>query len=218
MQLLKNNHPAKFKFDAQGMYTADIPSQGTFESAKDYKAKIYKLTETFIKANSYKFFIEAANWMRKRVGKTHGPGLILMHANFCRPVTVKKKFLGIPYSSEKYVPGIICIGLPAGVSIISNPTGKDEQDGFLISHESGHCRYLSHHEIKGTGVSDQPKDHDLSDKNCTMCYPFGIQSRNPPATATKLTWNRGDATESSFCGKCILKLRGWKVSGLTSNH
>jgi hypothetical protein len=142
-----------------------------------------------------------------------------LQANFCRPVTVKKKFLGIPYSSKKFVPGVLCVGLPEGVCVISNPMGEKEKDGFLISHESGHCRYLSHHEInKKTGTSSQPLDHDLSDKNCTMCYPFGIQSRNPPVAAKMLTWNKGDAEESRFCGKCILKLRGWKVSGLTANH
>ena len=107
----------------------------------------------------------------------------------------------------------MCVGLCAGVTLISNPMGADEQERFLFAHEVGHNRYLMHHHTKGAGASDRAVDHDTTDLNCTMCYPHRIQAR------PGLTWKRGDATTPNFCGKCILKLRGWVVNtGLPTSH
>jgi hypothetical protein len=100
--------------------------------------------------------------------------------------------------------------------LLDNGMTHEEQDGFLFAHEMGHCRYLLHHQTDrdvhdptspkfGVTQYDNPNDHDRNDHNCTMCYPDGI------ATRPGLTWNKGDSTESRFCGKCLLKLRGWNV-------
>ena len=48
--------------------------------------------------------------------------------------------------------------------------------------------------------------HDTNDNNCIMCYPEGITSR------PGLKWVKGDGAEATFCGKCVLKLRGWAVA------
>ena len=104
--------------------------------------------------------------------------------------------------------------LIAGVTLISNVMRK-RQDRFLICHELGHLMYLSHHEVNiKTGLSSNWHSHDLADHNCTMSYAFGIKSR------PKLEWLVEDADEPRFCGKCILKLRGWRVAfaGLPDSH
>lgn len=233
----------KLKFDSQCMYPADLPPQGNTENADVYSSSINELVSAFIKSDKdklarlleehrkgtkskvtadekadYKFLIAFGNWIRQRVKKIYGPGMVIVRANFCRPVTphdqllVFGRFTQLP--RKPFVPKITCIGLPGGVSLISNPMGDEEQDGFLIAHEMGHCYYLSHHEIDGKGTAQVPKDHDTNDKNCTMSYPWGIKSR------LGLKWERGAKTEPRFCGKCILKLRGWKVAdaGLPETH
>jgi len=223
LQLVVNHNPGKsladLKFEDQGMYAfKDMPSQGFTQSPDDYKTAVRNLVSTFIEADDYKFLLSVGNWFRKKIAATREPGLGTVYANFCKPVKVHKMIplLGIKniFSYEDWVPSILCIGLPEGVSIISNPMAEDEQDRFLIAHETGHTRYLTHHEIANDGTSDVGDDHDMGERNCIMCYPDRIQSR------PGLNWNRGAPEQPRFCGKCILKLRGWKVhsGGLPAQH
>jgi hypothetical protein len=218
---------ADVSFDSEGMYPRPLPAQGGSESARDYKQRIDALVNDFLKPSasaypaSYDFFMKFANLIRDKVRRSQAAGSIILRANFCRPVKVQDH-VGIPIigpiidlfiPAEKHVPSILCVGLCGGVTIISNPMGGEAQERFLFAHEVGHNRYLMHHHTKGDGTSDRAVDHDTADLNCTMCYPFGIQAR------PGLTWNRGDATKSDFCGKCILKLRGWVVNtGLPASH
>jgi hypothetical protein len=129
-------------------------------------------------------------------------------------VTHKPKWgLGDNYP-EQVDPALHCIGLTQGVVVLANSMYPEYSDQFLVSHEMGHSRFLHHHE---TGQhkqpdpnhvnddSDNPDDHDLRDHNCTMCYPFGVPSR------PGLTWQPAGIEKSAFCGKCILKLRGWDI-------
>jgi hypothetical protein len=67
-----------------------------------------------------------------------------------------------------------------------------------------HCRYLQHCEVN-LGGGATPQEHDQSDHNCVMSYAEFIDSR------PHLHWSKRSREEPRFCGKCVLKLRGWDV-------
>jgi len=202
-------HRPDMSFDSNGLYPLDVPGQGLTEDPNDYRDKIDNLGQTFTSGIAFwRFVMDLAQTIASRISQNRPAGCIFLRASWIRAVTVRDLLpvIGIinPFSSTTYQPGYTCVGIADGVSVMDNGM-PGEQDGFLYAHESGHCRYLSHHEIDGSGASEVADDHDVSDHNCTMCYPNGIASR------PGLTWNVGDATQSRFCGKCILKLRGWNV-------
>ncbi len=73
-----------------------------------------------------------------------------------------------------------------------------------LMHECGHARFLYHHETGNNGVTDNPTHHDHDQRKCTMSY--GIGADTP------------DQWRYPFCGKCLLRLRGWKVTGLPRKY
>lgn len=74
---------------------------------------------------------------------------------------------------------------------------RPEEFSYLIAHEMAHCLGLRHHENAG---DDNPDDHDLADHNCVMSY-----------SGTERPHQRANVYSPMFCGKCNLKIRGWKV-------
>jgi hypothetical protein len=95
--------------------------------------------------------------------------------------------------------------LGGGGVYISEEYRQKLKDSFLITHEIGHTYYLSH-------PTQEPLDHDGADKNCTMWYLHSGQV----ASRGQVDMSSGSANESKFCGKCLLKLRGWKVRALAT--
>jgi hypothetical protein len=77
------------------------------------------------------------------------------------------------------------------------------KDGFLTAHEVAHLFYL-HHPFQQAG------EHDSSDDNCTMWY-LHTKGAQAPANRKDVKLHTGSANKPHFCGKCLLKLRGWKV-------
>jgi hypothetical protein len=76
-----------------------------------------------------------------------------------------------------------------------------------VMHECGHARFLYHHLTHGGGAhdtSDTPDDHDHDQERCIMSY--GISPDGP------------DDWDYRFCGKCILRLRGWNVRPLPHRY
>ena len=92
------------------------------------------------------------------------------------------------------------IGVDWGVAMITHQHIAEYDDSFIVLHELGHCLYLSHAaEIRG---------HDPEDKNCAMWYP----EQDPKSL--DVDWglrNSAHANVPMFCGKCVLKLRGWRI-------
>jgi hypothetical protein len=92
------------------------------------------------------------------------------------------------------------IGVSGGVAMIEHQHSKQFTGSFLLAHEMGHNFYLTH-------AADTKADHDGKDANCTMFYPS-------QTTLGKARWGRGTGAGVPvplFCGKCLLKLRGWKI-------
>jgi hypothetical protein len=105
------------------------------------------------------------------------------------------------------------LGLPLGVEL------NFEASGELWAHELGHTRHMEHTEGPGTGHKD---DHDHLPHAPTGFTWAGIKEPD----AHSQCWDRAclmsyitqrasyDATRDKpyLCGKCVLKLRGWKVA------
>jgi len=195
-----------------GLYGLRVPDQTALGlNAALYRTRLQQVCGDFL--NSLINNIHLQNLIRDNTRDEHPEGWIIVMMNGCEPTDI----LADPAHGNNtvveadYVPPVSSLGLHYGIAMINNPDRAS--DGDLVVHEMGHCRYLTHHETgmspTGGTASDNPDDHDVNDHNCIMCYPWGIPSRNPPTTASGLTWNQGDATQPRFCGKCNLKIRGW---------
>jgi hypothetical protein len=76
-----------------------------------------------------------------------------------------------------------------------------------VMHECGHARFLYHFKTGGGGAGDAVQTlhhHDLDQERCIMSY--GITPDSP------------DQWDYRFCGKCILRLRGWDVLALPDKY
>jgi hypothetical protein len=76
-----------------------------------------------------------------------------------------------------------------------------------VMHECGHARFLYHFKTGGGGAADPVQTahhHDLDQERCIMSY--GINPDGP------------NAWDYRFCGKCILRLRGWNVLALSDRY
>lgn len=227
LDLVNTHFPAedrkKMRFDKKALWPLKPPKQAAGEDDATYEQNIRNYYRPY--ADDPDFQDALAELLFEKVRATHEPGAILLRPNWTPPIKVKQRVrVRKPVIGEVTVtrtrtikPCYSCIGLPFGVSFMDNEMTAEEQDGFLYAHEMAHTRYLQHHETDrsvhdptdanfGITTYDFPDQHDQNDHNCTMCYPDGIASR------PGLTWNHGDAEESRFCGKCLLKLQGWNVT------
>ncbi len=190
------------------------PAQGPRETAREYLRRVRADARAKISTNFLQQFATAVSaFMAERGG-------IIIHGRWIPPVRATHRALwghGADGNVEDVEMGLMCIGLTRGVVVLSHSMFPDYQDGFIVTHEMGHSRFLNHHETGSdrqanaiNPSSDNPTHHDLRDHNCTMCYPHGIPSRNPRFGAS-VSWGRASPHRAMFCGKCILKLRGWDV-------
>jgi len=97
------------------------------------------------------------------------------------------------------VPGYVrCSG--AVTMNVDNPYNVN----CYLCHECGHARFLYHHTFvneapsSGTATSANASHHDADQPKCTMSYAV------PPDTPDQWRYH--------FCGKCLLRLRGWDVT------
>jgi hypothetical protein len=70
-----------------------------------------------------------------------------------------------------------------------------------IAHECGHARFLYHNKF---APGPTPNEHDAAQDKCTMSYAA------PGDTP--------DQWRYRFCGKCLLRLRGWNVTALPNKY
>jgi hypothetical protein len=186
-----------------------LPTQGAAESDDDWAQRVWDLMGWYSELELPVGPLDEriGQLIAQRVQELNGPGAIVWEQDWCPSLTGLN---GGVYNR----PGLYCKGEPDGVVLMNNQMTATEQHGFLYAHELAHTRFLWHHETSRSGWLkrlfrlanyDNRDHHDLNDHNCMMCYPDGITSR------PGLSWNIGDAAEPRFCGKCTLKLRGWKI-------
>lgn len=103
------------------------------------------------------------------------------------------------------------IGTTAGYVRCAGAVTMNVDNSFnvhcYLCHECGHGRFLYHHITKdqtNPGVSDNPTHHDKDQPRCIMSYGIGTDAPN--------------AWDYAFCGKCLLRLRGWKITVLPNQY
>jgi hypothetical protein len=146
-------------------------------------------------------------WLSELIGKARRPGNVVLRAVPFSGITLTRN-TGFINKTTKVVEadvarneGSSCTGMGGGVAYICEGYRKQLKDGFLTAHEIGHCSYLSH-------PFQQAVDHDSADTNCTMYY---LHSGQKHANRPSINLAADSPNKPKFCGKCLLKLRGWKV-------
>jgi peptidoglycan hydrolase-like protein with peptidoglycan-binding domain len=153
-------------------------------------------------------------WLAGQLRLSRRPGVIILRAlpfagiDMVRTTGCFRKTTVVTEAQFGRTVGSNCTGVGGGVTYISEGYRAILKDGFLLTHEIAHCYYLSH-------PFQRPVDHDMGDRNCTMWY---LHSDNKPYGRPKLNMSTGSPNLSRFCGKCLLKLRGWKVADATYTH
>lgn len=201
---MRDEKRSLMKFSAKGIYPETIPSQEDkfCEDDPEYYKSIISLLAANMPFNT-KFQERTSGIVYSKIRKNSTSGIIILRCNWLPTVKIHD-ITNNQY--ELFTPEKSSAALPNGVVIIDNKYSQDSKDSFLFSHEIAHCLNLSHHEIPSRYDSANKEDHDLSDHNCTMSYPQGIRSR------PDLEWNKTNSDISAFCGKCLMKLRGWQVN------
>lgn len=190
------NHttPASITLTKDAMVGVALPIQNNL-SAADYKDKIGEFVST-------NFVGKIADPVREKIWpklrKKYGAGIIALNFQHNKPVQVKKAPPGdVAVVDAAYVWGFSSAGK------IDQYLHMDVRDPdrayYVVAHEIGHANFLYHHENAGNDTTDE--HHDIKDHNCIMSY----SSKKPPDH-----WLEG-AYNPHFCGKCNLRLRGWKV-------
>lgn len=164
------------------------------------------------------------------LGRTRRPGFVVVRSEW---LAGRAKKDGTRWEASRN--GDSSIGMPGGFALLSMSHVETYKDGFIVTHEMAHTAFIQHsfntlqavwksadgskkrEDLKGF---ENPMEHDLSDLNCVMSYPniAGLKGpKSPPPSPARPTVNAeiGEAGVSvlKFCGKCILKLRGWRIAG-----
>lgn len=211
-----DQNPLNVVWDNNSLFHTNYqpPAQGPTETAREYIRRVGSDADAKLSENFLQIYATAvALFVADRGG-------IIIHGRWIPAVAATHRKLwghGSDGNVENFEMGIKCIGLTRGVVVLSHEMFPRYQHRFIVTHEMGHSRFLNHHETGSdpqanviNPASDTPSHHDLRDHNCTMCYPWGIPSRNP-RFGTRVSWATASLNHAAFCGKCILKLRGWDV-------
>jgi hypothetical protein len=199
------------KYRPTSMYGGPDLVQNRGESAQDYIQRASKAVSDWIThpLNAILGVIHG------HVRKTCPEGLIVFDFRISEPITAKE------WDPRKYfrVGGFNPTTNPAFQDVLPSTSGYVRLDGAVtmnvdnpfdvncyVLHECGHARFMYHHHTRGGSTapnrahrtSDNPTHHDAAQEKCAMSYAV---KRDGP-----------DDWKYPFCGKCILRLRGWKVT------
>ncbi len=96
----------------------------------------------------------------------------------------------------------------AGAVTINVDNNSEVND--YVCHEGGHARFLYHHAYTDANQSNpasaNPTHHDANQLLCTMSYTPWLPGFN------------GTTLQKPYCGKCLLRLRGWNVLVLPQKY
>lgn len=174
-----------------------VPEQTT-EECNAYAALVNTyFTDKFLVPISF----DLGDQLSETIRKEHPWGFIVVDFLLHKPITIKQN----PPEDNTVVAtnwvGVGCsFGLPGAIVLIS--VDDSSKDYATVAHEMAHAFWLQHWE---NAPGKKPLEHDKKDHNCMMSYI----SANPPYP------HQGYGVYTPhFCGKCNLKLRGWKVTKL----
>ncbi len=207
---------------------APLPAQGNTEGAVDYVRRIQRLLEAWAD-NACGPILKV---LRDKARETSPEGFVLFDFSLydepLAPLTIKSPN---PRDYDAAVTAIAAGNPPAiraaiqytfefrsyrgwvvaDGAVLTNVHNPSNIDNYVI-HECGHARFLWHHKTESDASSanwnrsDNQTHHDGKQDRCAMSYtrPNGLN----------LPGDSNVETEYPFCGKCLLKLRGWTVTAL----
>jgi hypothetical protein len=204
------------EFKDDGLYPLPIRAQQDNESSADYKTYISGLVTGL--PGIQMAFDDISDLIYQEASARRPAGTIVLRASLHEPVKVRRELCWIlrktgiqrlvnylfPYYHKGDNRSAISAGLNKGIALLDNAATAEDKDKYIFSHEMAHCRYLRHWEVI-IGGGSKPQEHDQNDHNCIMSYAEFIPSR------PNLHWHKRNSEEPRFCGKCVLKLRGWDV-------
>jgi hypothetical protein len=191
----------KFGLTKDALYGRDLPPQKSLDG-EDYKAAIRSLFYTPKDGFVYKLSRPLAALVSRKLRPEHPLGHLVVAFHPHRPVKILND--GADRSKgvleNAYVASFVSHGLPDGV--VTYDLGDPDRRGYVVAHEFGHHYFLYHHQTSQDETFDTPTQHDTTDLNCIMSYAVdGAQFPRVPTQFNPL-----------FCGKCNLRLRGWRVT------
>ena len=190
------------KFDPEQNY----PFEMTLSSIKKYSPVEFNNLMTRVTMGRTEPDVKPSigDFMRGIIGKTKRPGIIVVRCMIFKG----HKENGVEIKADE---GSSCTGTGGGGVYISERYRKELKDGFLYTHEIAHCLYLAHHHYIRPQKAD---DHDNTDHNCVMSYLHNDGYIPTKVTKAEFAHRMGPGGDwkAKFCGKCLLKLRGWIVN------
>ncbi len=184
--------PQTVTFDPSEFYpsqTLPLPVQEDDEEPNAYLTRVKRAAKDF----HDKFAQVATRRLRQR--RRQGAVIITVARNL-KPMPVHrgdehKTALPMSVVRERLDSFSMSSSLAEGVVVIDRSSPM--QTHTTIAHELGHALWLTHYRNTHDG---QPHltDHDNGDLYCVMNYP---------------TKNERPLIDPDFCGKCLMKLRGW---------
>ncbi len=210
---------AAMTFKPTQMYPLDVPPQPAGTDDNTYRTLVEGHMDAMAESNpSKEILVWVATQIRNHIKQNYPNGLVLFRFEFCSPVEIRsaaRRIKGLTYKRPQVVEAnymkekVKGLGVPYGVAAVGRKGRDDWKDSFFYSHEISHCYYLTH-SFSLTGGMEVRVDHDLGDLNCIMGYPSALKSVRP-----NLDMSHNSDYTMHFCGKCILKLRGWKIADST---
>jgi hypothetical protein len=188
--------PTKVSLLPNALVGVTLPAQGALN------AGAYKLAlNTFTNADFWdRIYEPLRRKLTEKIRKVYPTGFVVVEFMTHVPVDIQNAppaDTTVTKANRQFVTWSFSIGLPDS-QVFADQMDPDKVY-YVVAHEMGHNFFLLHWENAG-GVA---ADHDTSDHNCSMSYsssggPFAHQ--------------RPGKYTPHFCGKCILKLRGWDIN------
>ncbi|HVP40068.1 MAG TPA: hypothetical protein VMS93_12890 [Candidatus Saccharimonadales bacterium] len=202
------NPVANIVYNAHYVFGLAIPPQNAGESSAAYKTRLRNLVKPFIDP----LVDPLSEHVRGQVRKKEPEGYILMDVRPLPPLNMNKSD-GTPDPDSQ---GWLMQGTALGrcdyqVWMIDS---LDYPVQMLFPHEMGHCRIFWHgrvyNDASGNPQYGDKRCHDLDAIDfCTMSYATVDAAGDPVATHDYYP---------DFCGKCVLKLRGWDERSLPRRY
>ncbi len=194
----------KFNLTKDCLYGRDLPEQKNIRGDR-YEAAIQALFYDDTNGFVYKISDPMAKMISDKLRLKVPEGHIIVAFRPHSPINIKKNTGGAlaGYPKNNFIAGFVSMGLADG--IVTYDLGDNDRRGYVITHEFGHHNFL-YHNFHDSAGDDNLKHHDTSDWNDIMTYP---QNATPPAPLTAN--NLVGTINPLYCGKCNLRLRGWRI-------
>jgi hypothetical protein len=191
------------------LYGRPVPAQKSTQTAREYVKAAGKAMEEWVTPQKIPTVATAVlGLFHAEARKTMAEGHVVFDFRVCEPIT------GRDWDPDENdgAGGFVETDDPFAKGYTHGAQGFSVRDGAFtlcvdntsdpsgyVLHEGGHGRFLQHHKTKlretpPVTTSEFPDHHDPAQDRCMMSYSVGPEKWLYP-----------------FCGKCILRLRGWQV-------